>query len=66
MGTAESERFELVVGVADEVAVRKEQQFDDIPAQIAIPGGRGTRLGSPRIGVRCGIREIYVRHVDIS
>jgi hypothetical protein len=32
MGPAEAKSLQLVVGIADEVAVGKEQQLDDIPA----------------------------------
>ena len=41
MRAAEPERFQLMVGVADEVAIGKEQQLDDVPAQIVGPGSRG-------------------------
>ncbi len=41
MGAAEAERLELMVGIADEVAVGEEQQFDDVPAQFAGPQDRG-------------------------
>ena len=41
MRPAEAERLELMVGIADEVAVGEEQQLDDVPAQFAGPRGRG-------------------------
>ena len=37
MRAAEPERLQLMVGVADEIAVGEEQQLDDIPAQFADP-----------------------------
>ena len=54
MGAAEAEGLQLMVGVADEIAVGEEQQLDDIPAQSAGPRGRGARVGRPRIGGRLG------------
>ena len=67
MRPAEPERLELMVGVADEIAVGEEQQLDDIPAQIGrLPSRRIARRLSPRIGVGRGTREIYVSHIDIS
>ena len=47
MGAAEPERLELVVGIADEIAVGEEQQLDDIPAQFARPRGRGRARRPP-------------------
>ena len=38
MGPAEPERLQLMVGVADEIAIGEEQQLDDVPAQIAGAG----------------------------
>jgi hypothetical protein len=38
MGPAEAERFELMVGIAHEIAIGEEQELDDIPAQFAGPG----------------------------
>jgi hypothetical protein len=49
MGAAEPERLELMVGIADEVAIGEEQQLDDIPAQFAGTGRRG--VAPLRIGV---------------
>src|SRR6516164_636889 len=66
MGAAEAEGFELMVGVADEIAVGEEQQFDDIPAQIALARGWRARVRSSRISACHGVREIYVSHIDIS
>src|SRR6185312_384752 len=66
MGAAEPESLELVVGIADEVAVGEEQQFNDVPAQFAGPQGRGSTGGALRIGARRALRKIYVSHVDIS
>jgi hypothetical protein len=51
MGAAEAESLELMVGIADEVAVGKEQQFDDVPAQFAGPRGRGCACVPLRIRV---------------
>ena len=51
MGAAEAERLQLVVGVADEIAIGEEQQLDDVPAQFA--GRPGTEpSAAPRIGGR--------------
>src|SRR6478752_5195825 len=62
MGAAEAERLQLLVGIADEIAIGEEQQFDDIPAQIA-----SVVCGRPRPGsVLRRSREIYVRHIDVS
>ena len=36
MRPAEAEGLQLIVGVADEVAVGEEQQLDDVPAQIGL------------------------------
>ena len=47
MRPAEAERLQLMVGVADEIAIGKEQQLDDIPAQIARRAGRRTRRRRP-------------------
>jgi hypothetical protein len=44
---AEAENLQLMVGIADEVAVGEEQQLDDIPAQSAVAGRRGARVGRP-------------------
>ncbi len=63
---AEPEHLELVIGIADEVPIGKEQQFDDIPAQIARLQGRRLGLGAPRIGSWWEGREIYVSHIDVS
>jgi hypothetical protein len=49
MGAAEAEHLELMVGVADEVAIGEEQQLDDIPAQFARPRGRRRNRGPLRI-----------------
>ena len=38
MRAAEPEGLQLLIGVADEIAVGEEQQLDDVPAQIARPG----------------------------
>ena len=54
MRPAESEGFQLMIGVADEIPIGKEQQLDDIPAQIAgARGGGAARL--PRIEVAGGV-----------
>jgi hypothetical protein len=66
MRPAEPESLQLVVGVADEVAVGKEQQLDEIPAQIGMAGGSGSSFSRPRISVGRGTREIYVSHIDVS
>ena len=50
MGPAEPERLQLMVGIADEIAIGEEQQLDDIPAQIA-GAGPERRRPRPRIGV---------------
>jgi hypothetical protein len=62
MGPAEAESLQLLVGIADEIAIGEEQQLDDIPAQIASIACRRPWLGS----VLRGSREIYVRHIDVS
>jgi hypothetical protein len=62
VGPAEAERLQLLVGIADEIAIGEEQQLDDIPAQIASIAYRRPWLGS----VLRGSREIYVRHIDVS
>ena len=49
MGAAEAENFEFIIGVTDEVAIGKEQQLDDIPAQFVRPGGLGRALETLRI-----------------
>jgi hypothetical protein len=66
MRPPEPESLQFMVGVADEIAVREEQELDDIPAQIARAPGRGARFNRPRIRVCGGAREIYVSHIDIS
>src|ERR1700733_9893303 len=66
MGPAEPERLQLMVGVADEIAIGEEQQLDDVPAQIAGPGDGGPPFGRPRIGVGGNILKIYVSHIDVS
>ena len=48
MRPAEPEGLQLVVGVADEIAVGEEQQLDDIPAQIAARRGGGDASAAPR------------------
>ena len=54
MRPAEAEGLQLMIGVADEIAIGEEQQLDDIPAQIAgAQGGGAARL--PRIGVAGGL-----------
>jgi hypothetical protein len=63
---AEAEHFQLVIGVADEIAIGKEQQFDDIPAQFSGLRRRRSAFDRPRIGAGRGTRKIYVSHVDIS
>src|ERR1700690_491361 len=65
MRPAEAEHLQLMVGIADEVAVREKQQLDDIPAQIALPKVRRPRLGGARIGGGVGVRELYVSHIDV-
>jgi hypothetical protein len=62
MGSAEAKSLQLLVGVADEIAIGEEEQLDDIPAQIASIACRRPWLGS----VLRGSREIYVRHIDVS
>jgi hypothetical protein len=62
----EPECLQLMVGVADEIAIGEEQQLDDVPAQIAGPDGGGPLFGHPRIGVGGNILEIYVSHIDVS
>ena len=44
MGAAEVELGERVVGVAHEVAVREEQEFDDVPDRLGRVGA-GLRQG---------------------
>ena len=46
MRPSEAERLELLVGIADEVAVGEEQELDDIPAQIARARGAGGGVGA--------------------
>ncbi len=41
MRPPETEDLQLIVGVADKVPIGKEQQLDDIPAQLAGPWRRG-------------------------
>ena len=50
MRTAEAESLELVIGVADEIAVGEKQKFDDVPAQCRGRHGRTclVRLGAGR------------------
>jgi hypothetical protein len=51
-----------VIGVADKIAVGKEQKLDDIPAQTGWARAGSDRrygLGPPR-------RKIYVSLIDIS
>jgi hypothetical protein len=50
MRAAESERFQLMIGVADKIAIGEEQELDDIPAQIAGARGGGAAW-FPRIEV---------------
>ena len=38
VGAAETELFQHMIGVADEVAVGEKQQFDDVPALVAGQG----------------------------
>jgi hypothetical protein len=63
------ERFQFMIGVADEIPVGEEQQFDDVPAQIARLltrlGGRGSRVTLRIRGGRT-LRKIYVSHIDVS
>ena len=66
MRPSEPERLQLMVGIADEVAVGEEQELDDIPAQLARPGGAGGAFRAPRIGLGGWPLEIYVSHIDIS
>jgi len=62
MRPAEAEGLELIVGIADEIAVGEEQQLDDVPAQIGV-----ARRGAARLSGTCGgTREIYVSHIDVS
>ena len=44
MGPPKTESLQLVIGVADKIAVGKEQKLDDIPAQTGRPWGRGSPL----------------------
>jgi hypothetical protein len=66
MRPPEPENLQLMIGVADEIAIGKEQKLDDIPAQIAGPLSGGSRFGRPRIRVGRRVGEIYVSHIDIS
>src|SRR6202051_2072514 len=66
MRSAEAEDLQLMVRVADKIAVGEEQQLNDIPAQIDLPKAKGPRLRAPRIGGRHGTRKIYVSHIDVS
>jgi hypothetical protein len=50
MRPAEPERLELMIGVADEIPVGKEQQLDNVPAQIGRTGS-GPAFRRPRISV---------------
>ena len=40
MRTSEAEGLELVIGVADEIAIGEKQQLDDVPAQARCGAGR--------------------------
>jgi hypothetical protein len=55
MRPAEPESLQFVIGVTDEIPVGKEQEFDDIPAQIGRARGSRTPFRSPRIRVARGI-----------
>ena len=50
MRPAEAEGLELMVGVADEVAIGEEQEFDDVPAQVGRRRNGSVRLASPGVG----------------
>ena len=61
MRAAEPELRQLVVGVADEIAIGEEQQLDDVPDRLGRP--RAPR-SAPEAG-RSASWEIYVSHIDI-
>ncbi len=54
--------------IADEIAIGKEQEFDDVPGRLAGRGGRrgaaGRTFSEPGSGGSLG-SHIYVSHVDI-
>ena len=66
MGPAEAERLQLLVGIADEIAIGEEQQLDDIPAQIASSRSIGPSLARPSIRAWQSCLKIYVSHIDVS
>ncbi|UYO48621.1 hypothetical protein KQX64_22320 [Rhodopseudomonas palustris] len=49
VGAAESERFEHMVGVTDEVPIGEEQQLDDVPPRRMRIGAAGERSPDGRI-----------------
>ena len=58
MGAAEPERLQLMIGVADEIAIGEEQQLDDVPAQIA-----GRRREAPSAALEFGWRRSALRNL---
>jgi hypothetical protein len=56
MGAAEAELRQDLVGVADEVAIGKEEQLDQIPERLRL---------MPDFTRPHGDVQIYVSHVDI-
>src|SRR6185312_6780049 len=62
----EAELVQKLIGVADEVAVRKEQKLDEIPIGLARVGAADRRGGGPVLARRCQTDVgHYVSTIDI-
>ena len=67
MGAAEAQFEQHLVRIADEIAIGKKQQLDDVPDRVRGRYRRRTgrcAIGHTRAG-RGDIIHIYVSHVDI-
>ena len=62
MGAPETERLQLMVGIAHKVTIGKEQEFDEVPSQITKLG----LFGRFESKAGRGLRKIYVSHIDVS
>src|SRR6476646_9968382 len=68
MGAAEAQLEKHLIWIADEIAIGKKQQFDDVPDGLGLP--RDGSSGRRAIGGCCAssgslCAHIYVSHVDI-
>ena len=66
MRPSKPEHLEFMIRIADKIPVREEQQFNNVPMEVAGSPGTGPPFIGPRIRGRKRAGKIYVSHIDVS